>query len=136
MKSAIGKEPKIQFGKMIRKHLLAYRHYEADKYGEGEQESWNVITERIERMERHAIRRKLLYAVAAAVVLFVAGGISFWLHSGRIDGQSIEELAQTLSTQEIGNNKILLVTTGEKLLNVDDDASLKYKSDEIGRAHV
>ena len=129
MKSAIGKEPKIQFGKMIRKHLLAYRHYEADKYGEGEQESWNVITERIERMERHAIRRKLLYAVAAAVVLFVAGGISFWLHSGRIDGQSIEELAQTLSTQEIGNNKILLVTTGEKLLNVDDDASLKYKSD-------
>ena len=65
MKSAIGKEPKIQFGKMIRKHLLAYRHYEADKYGEGEQESRNVITERIERMERHAIRRKLLYAVAA-----------------------------------------------------------------------
>lgn len=42
MKSAIGKEPKIQFGKMIRKHLLAYRHYEADKYGEGEQES-NII---------------------------------------------------------------------------------------------
>lgn len=129
MKSVTEKESKIQFGKMIRKHLPAYCRYEEDKYGKGEQESWNAITECIGRIERRTIRLRLLYAVAAASILFVAGGISFWLHTGTMKERSIEELAQTLATPEVASDKILLVTTEEKQMNVDDDASLKYKSD-------
>ena len=42
MKSATGKEQKIQFGKMARKQLPLYRQYEEEKYSEGEQESWHA----------------------------------------------------------------------------------------------
>lgn len=129
MKSTTDKEQKIQFGKMIGKLLPAYRRYEEDKYDEGEQESWNAITERIVAIERRTIRRRLLYAVAAAVVLFVAGSISFWLHTDTKNQQPIEELAQTLNSPEGTTNKIVLITTDKKQMDVDDDASLKYKSD-------
>lgn len=42
--------------------------------------------------------------------------------------QSIKELAQTLNAPELVSNKILLITTDEKQMDIDDDASLRCKS--------
>lgn len=129
MKSATGKEQKMQFGKMARKQLPLYRQYEEEKYSEGEQDSWHAITERIEMAERRTLRRKVLYAVAAAVVLFAVAGVSFRFYMATTDERPIEELAQTFQTSQEAGDKILLVTTDEKQMDVDDNASLKYKND-------
>lgn len=129
MKSATRKEQKRQFGKMIGELLPLYREYEEKKYSEGEQDSWNAISERMEAMERRTLRRRFFYAVAAAIVFLAIGGISFRLFMGAADEKPIEERVLAFETLSATGKQIRLVTTANQPMDVDDNACLKYEND-------
>ena len=124
------KNKKRKFSDVIHKLLPAYRQYEENKYKEGEKESWEIINCRIEAIERKSFRRKLCYSVSvAASVLLLIGVFSLWLFSDSAKEEPLELQAIKISTPVNPGEEILLVTSDQQRLNVENNSNVKYDRD-------
>lgn len=131
MTPEVKKDKKRQFAAMLHKLLPVYRLYEDSKYNEGVEESWEHISRQINTIERRSLRAKIYYPISiAASVLLLVGGLSIWLGGdNKVVDESIELQAQRIVSPENPGKEILLVTSDQQKLNIDDNANVKYAHD-------
>lgn len=125
------KDKKSHLNEVASRLLPLLRAYEKETFSEGEAETWEQINRRIETQEQHVLRRRiLLYAVsAAACLLLLVGGFSLWLFADAADNETLVAVVDRFPIPTPSNTGILLVTSSEQKLNVEDDTNVTYNPD-------
>jgi hypothetical protein len=116
---------KNNFRSFADKLLLSFRRYEAEKYNDGMVESWHIISNRIKFVKRRR-RIYLSLSVASSILLLIGSALIWSKYYQAEEAVAIEVLAESFSAEYIDNDEILLVTSGQEKINIENNSSISY----------
>lgn len=122
------KKKRELFAKLTERWILSFKQYEETKYCEGEDLIWSQIQKRIKANKQNKDRRIAYYIISsAACLLLLLGGIYTWVNQSESNKETIQ--LANIPMPEVSNDEIMLVTAGNKNLNVEDNANVTYGED-------
>lgn len=123
---------KKEFKHIFDSLMFSYRKYEKKRMEDSEDDSWEKINDMITHIDKQRIRKRNLYITSIAASVLLILGVSLYLYTNNTgnDTYSINELANsTIADETFTSDEILLITTGQQKVNIENNANVEYDKD-------
>ncbi|OCW93859.1 hypothetical protein A9168_10475 [Macellibacteroides sp. HH-ZS] len=116
------------FVQQLEKRLSSYKLYERNKYSEGEEEVWIKIQKEIKANKKAKVKRLVYLVISSAACLLLLVGIAN--HLVPFTGLFNEEMSLAeVPIPDVASDSIMLYTSTDVFLNVEDHSSITYNSE-------